>query len=701
VSTSRLASVVSCFLLAAVQCIGASAAATAPDWVRRAPVVGHANGDSRVTIKAYLGWQNESQLEQLVQEQVTPGSRHFGQFLTSDQFHAAYSPPAKNVAAVQNALTALGFHVQYTPASGLFVQASGTIAQIEQTFGVTENLYSYHHKTLRAVANEPVLPASLAGLVTYIEGLNDTRALMRPANVRRGALIRQAPTGSIPPPPFGFIATFPCSTYWGDHQATLETTPAFPYDSPLPLGICGYTPEQVRSAYGVDRISETGTNVRVAIADLYASPTIVADVNRFAKNHGLPPLTANNFTQLLAPNVNEVPQGDPCASSGWYGEETLDVTAVHAMAPDASILYVGGACDRVDVTDVGVAEEPLYEVIDRRLADIVSNSWGYFGEEDVSSSRLLIDRLQLLQAAAEGITVLVASGDDGDYTDSLSIASGSWPATSSYVTAVGGTSLLLFDSSGDKSEYGWANFYSYFTNPAIDPTNTVVTAQGWSAFFNGGGSGGGPSLVEPEPFYQFSTVPSILATQTVTNTGEVYPLKGRHRVTPDIAMLADPNTGFLDGETYTISSPPLDTGCTQLSSTTEYCELETGGTSAATPLFAGVMALVNERRFSKRQGPIGWVTPALYSLEVGNPGTDSAPIIDVNAPSEPLGSIFYYPGVVGLFATLDSTVDASGSVIENVDTSLRSAPGYDDVTGLGVPNVPKLVSVLGSWGAVP
>jgi subtilase family serine protease len=675
-----------------------------PAWLGQARELGPADENARVVIEAYLSWRNQSQLERLIQEQATPGNPRYGQFLTPEQFHAAFSPAFQDVALVQRTLSALGFNIRYTPASGLFVAASGTVRQIKQVFGVSQNLYSYRGKILRAHAEEPSLPAQLSGLVTYIAGLDDTRPLMKPALARplRAGTQPSSPTGVIPPP-VGSNNLYPCSYYWDDHQALLESPSPFPYGSDLPWQICGYTPQQVRAAYGADRVFETGRNVRVAIADLYVSSTLMADVNRYSANHGLPQLTSENFSEILQPGVNYVPAGDPCGSQGWLGEQTLDVTAVHSMAPNASILYVGGSCDQVDVVDEGVAEEPLYQVIDRRLADIITNSWTYIGEGDVSAARLSIDTFQLLQAAAEGITVLFASGDDGDSTQGappvIPVGSGSWPATSPYATAVGGTSLLLRNASGDKSEYGWANYFTTFSGtPVVSANATKVQDQGWGSFEYGGGSGGGPSLIVPEPFYQWNVVPNIFATLTYTAAGTPVPLNGPHRVTPDIAMVADPDTGLLEGQTLIVGTPPVDPGCTKTGETTEYCESPIGGTSLASPLFAGVMALVNERRFSQGLSAVGFVNPALYALHAGGVGS-SAPIVDVNAPSEPIGVLVFYPGFSFYgFATLDSYPAGNGSIVENVDSSLRSVPGYDNVTGLGAPWVPALLQALGGRG---
>jgi subtilase family serine protease len=163
-------------------------------------------------------------------------------------------------------------------------------------------------------------------------------------------------------------------------------------------------------------------------------------------------------------------------------------------------------------------------------------------------------------------------------------------------------------------------------------------------------------------------------------------------------MVADPDTGLLVGQTFLIGTPPVDPGCTKTGQTTEYCESAYGGTSLATPLFAGVMALVNDRRFTKGLSAVGFVNPALYALQVGETGSNT-PIVDVNAPSEPLGVLVFYPGFSFYgFATLDSYPESNGNIVENVDSSLRSVPGYDNVTGLGAPWVPALVKALGGRG---
>ena len=159
-------------------------------------------------------------------------------------------------------------------------------------------------------------------------------------------------------------------------------------------------------------------------------------------------------------------------------------------------------------------------------------------------------------------------------------------------------------------------------------------------------------------------------------------------------MLADPNTGMLYGETYAISGDPLvDAGCTTLSVQLEYCERRIGGTSLASPLFAGVLALADQARATKGLGTVGFVNPALYT-------TARSGLLDVQAPTGAtavLRNVEVDPTtLLTTLRTINSVPSsAKGSVIEGADTSLRTTTGYDNVTGLGTPMVPDLVAALG------
>lgn len=656
-------------------------------WLSRAKKVGSAKDAKEVRILVYLRFKNQRDLAALIDQQNTPGSQMYGKFLTPDQFRAQFAPDPSDVRQVEEALSGLGFTVGSKPTSGLFIEASGTVAQIKSAFHVSQNLYSYRGKTLRANAEPPTMPASMVGLVSYIGGLDESRTLMKPFRhvIRADAKSPDAPPGT------GVRPLSPCDTYYGDRLASVA--PADPtYGGLLGYAICGYDAQQLRLAYGADRVAQTGRGVRVAITDAYASPTIQNDVNTYSANHGLPTLDYTNFTQIVPPGIYDVPENpNVCGGAqSWYGEETLDLEMVHSMAPDAYLFYVGSE-------DCGESlSAALYNVIDNRLADIISNSWGA-GTDDIPAAAIEADNMAFMQAAAEGISVLFPAGDSGDLAAVNSVASGSWPATSPYVTAVGGTSLGLVNSSGYKAEWGWGTYLSLLHGWQISSDEASVTyTQGMDPYFFYGGGGGGLSLTQLQPAYQNGVVPLKLATNTTLANGVVIPLGAPRRVTPDIAMVGDPYTGVLTGQTYiTSTNPAVNAGCTALSSTTEYCERSIGGTSVSAPLFAGVLALVDQQRMANGNGPIGFANPALYRLNSGDIGS-SAPIFDISAPQYPVALLAHGLSSVNfLIAAVNSVPDQNFNIIQGVDSSLSTGGGYDNVTGLGVPNIPSFVQTLG------
>jgi subtilase family serine protease len=424
-----------------------------PSWAESAAKVGSASESQRVSIAVYLGFRNEQALRDLITEVSTPGGAHYGKYLTPAEFRAQFAPAAASVKLVQRELQKQGFHIDYTPASGLFVQASGTVAQIKSTFGVTQELYSHKGKVLRSNAESPRIPAAISGVVRFVAGLDESAMLRKPthSSLESPASLNtaDAKTPNAPPAPYTTIPSPVCSNYFGDHTGTLEVAAA-PYHATLPWVNCGYTPQQMRLAYGANEVRQDGTGVTVAIVDLYGSPTIVDDANRYAKNHGLPLLTAKNFTQILPAGIYNVPATDPCGPQGWYTEESLDVAAVHSMAPGAHIVFAGNVCS-------DPANAPLYSLIDEHTADIITNSYTYGTDADLPSWFITLENFYFEQADAEGITVMFSSGDDGDLiaATGIPVASGSWDDTSPFVTSVGGTSLALFNDKGEKKEWGW------------------------------------------------------------------------------------------------------------------------------------------------------------------------------------------------------------------------------------------------------
>jgi subtilase family serine protease len=678
---------------AAISVADAAGSGSVAPWVRSAQQVGVARDGTKVMITAYLGFRDRAGLEALVAAQSAPGNAQFGHHLTPAEFRAQFAPAAADVNKVSATLQKLGFTVGHIATSGFYVEASGTVAQIKSAFHVSQNLYKFHGQIMRANAQEPTLPAGLAGRVIFVGGLDETGLLRQPMHV--GPDEGAVPAAKILPGPDPILPPSFCSKYWGDHSATVTPAPS-PYGGTLPWLNCGYTPQQIRQAYGADKVKFDGTGVRVAIVDTYASPTIVFDADHYFKNHDVPLLNDNNFTQIVPAGIYNVSPSEPCGPQSWFTEESLDVESVHSMAPGAQIFYVGARyCDvRLD--------DALYDAIDNHVADIITNSWGENGEYS-SYYEEQVQNAGFLQAAATGISVLFSSGDYGDLSQFNGVVSGSWPSTSPYVTSVGGTTTALLDATGSKQETGWGTYRAYLTNPTVNSGGTKITDSGVTlpyAFY--AGAGGGPSLSQLQPSWQKGVVPSALADTTYSITGEPIPFSEPHRVTPDIALDADPYTGFRMGETFTVVTPGGDPGCVVNTKATnlEYCEFGEGGTSLSSPLFAGVLARVNEQRLANGLGTIGFVNPRLYQLAVGQPGATNTPIIDVLAPSSPVALLRGYlqiPNTVRL-VTVNSVPNAAcpNGICEGVDdVFLQTTPGYDDVTGIGTPYLPVLLKALG------
>jgi subtilase family serine protease len=609
----------------------ATLAGSAPPWATSSSFKSPANADDGVGFRVYLGWRNASAAEALAKSVSDPSSASYGKFVTPGQFRQQFAPSQSDVGNVQSWLKSQGFTLVYTPTNNHYVSAEGTVDQVETAFGVTLNEYSVDGQTLRAPASDLTIPSSLASVVSGVVGVDQTEDLTQPNNVGQDA-----------PPSAGFRNAQPCSAFWGEKLAT--TLPQYNHQT-QPYAPCGYTPAQLEGAYGVAGAIASGNDgrgVTVGIIDAYASPTILQDANTYSSRHGLPTLSNSQFTQVVAPGTYKRPDNPKQDPSAWYGEETLDVEAVHSMAPGANIVYVGSPNNRQDM------DAALNDVVDRHLADIVTNSYG-FPTELLPSGYVKPTNDTLIQAAAEGIGIYFSSGDDGDETAFVGYRTVDWPASSPWVTAVGGTSLGVDASNGYQFETGWGTTrYSLSSN-----------GKSWTAPVYLYGAGGGTSRLFPQPWYQAGVVPSSISGY----------FGGNGRAVPDVAAVADPTTGMLEGQTQ------------QFSTGVQYDEYRIGGTSLASPLFAGVMALADQRAGH----PHGFANPALYAQA----GTGAYHDVSGDGPT--------YGAVRSDFVNSE---DASGGIkytlrVMNTTGTLAVRPGYDDVTGVGSPNGAAFLAALG------
>ena len=542
---------------------------------------------------------------------------------------------------------------------------------MERAFQTRLGNYRLNGRTVRLAAKEMSVPASIGRSVAGTMGINQNVAT--PNDAASAAATRASGTNPFPPAPAAFITAKPCGAYYNQKIATV--TPPFGqgYPNKAPYNVCGYKPGQFRSAYNVGS-SSTGKGVTVAIIDAYGSATIASDATRYFKmNDPGNPFANAHFSQLLATPFN---QESACAASGWLTEQAIDVEAVHSTAPNAHILYVGAKnCFN---TGLFAAEQ---NVIDNRLADVVTNSWGDDAGDllDTPATKTAYDSIFML-AATTGMTIQFSSGDNGDNFNLFGFSSADYPTESPFVTSVGGTSLQVGKNGQQIGQLGWATGRSFKCTAnavGIFPGCTKSTLNTWLPVSYDGGGGGFTSYNYTQPWYQAPVVPSSLALRNENILGPT-PM----RVDPDISMDADPSTGFLIGLHQTFPNGKA------LYSQTRY-----GGTSLASPLLAGVIADADQVAIDAGGAAVGFLNPAIYRLN-----TVSGAIGDVlpggNQSQLRVDHAATYLGA-GAKGFLDSFreltyegpivyCDATGNCASRPNT-LSTAKGYDSMTGLGAP----------------
>jgi subtilase family serine protease len=595
---------------------------TVPGWATPARVAATPPASQKVSFTVALSLRNADTAERLAAAVSDPASDQYQKYLTPQQFNAQFAPSNDQVARVRKFLTSYGIKVDGVAEANRWVSATGTAAQVNKAFGTVIETYTWRGRTLKAPSKAVTVPSSVKADVLAVTGLDDGALLRRPQNRRI-----KPDTGSTGSPRNLRVeaaqpAPAQCSTFWGQNSQTL---PSAYGKTTFPTHICGYSPDQLQSAYEVKPAlvgGQNGHGVTVAIIDAYASPTMQADADEYATTFGQPKFAKGQYTEKVFKPFGL--QAECGGEEGWNGEETLDVEAVHSLAPGAKIHYVGARdCDQ------GIAEAINY-VVQHKAADIVSNSYGNRGE-DIPAAEIAKEHAMLVQAAAEGIGFYFSSGDSGDEVTlgNTPSAQPDYPASDPFATAVGGTSLGIDAAGQYQFETGWGTDVD-----RVDYTKTppVYTEPVPGSFFFG--AGGGTSTLFPQPSYQRGKVPAALSRQFGGAPA---------RVVPDVAAIADPFTGFVIGETLG--------GQFRLDSI--------GGTSLACPVFAAIQAVAS----TGRRTPIGFANPLLYGLK----------------------SSVYHDVVPSRVPVAVATPSGSALVTFDRDSTLATLFGYDNVTGLGSP----------------
>lgn len=488
---------------------------------------------------------------------------------------------------------------------------------------------------------------------------------MQPSNptgpvIVGGPIKRSVPT-EAGDPTLPTTTSTACSPDWGGTPAT-GLPPG--YNKPDPLVVCGYSPKQLRAAYGVTASGFTGKGAIIGVVDAYGSPTMRADANQFATSVGDQAFGAAQYMESVDRDAWKHLGDGVCETpAAWGGEEALDVEMAHGLAPSADVHYFGAAsCQDQDIAAT------LAGIVDVHAADVVTGSFGEImhaagdgDDADIDPALIAQEDQIFVTGAAEGIGFAFASGDCGDQAPGLSgpgcdagsaRAQVEWPAASPWVTAVGGTALAVAADGTRHWEVPMGDLRS-----DLSGDGTAWTPFPGTFYFGGGG---GTSEDFDQPAYQKSVVPTDLA-HTAAGGSKI---STAMRMVPDLALDGDLLTAVRTGHT----DPTLG----------GYGQDVVGGTSAAAPMFAAVQA----DAMQASGGALGFANPALYK----------------RAGTKQLTDIVDHPK--GAPATISAVVDHGmfGDSHEarlyklDADHGLPARKGYDTATGLGSPTAAYITS---------
>lgn len=561
----------------------------------------------------------EADLQALLAAQQDPASPLYHQWLTPDQFAARFGMAQQDIEAVNSWLQQQGFAIDYVNRSRNAVHFSGTVGQFESAFQTQMHYYAIEGVRHFGPSTALSVPAAIAPVVQAITNVSDLNR-PRPMHITPRAAFTSSASGNV------FFAP-------GDIQTTYDM-------SPLTMN------------------GDTGIGQTIAI--MGQSYVQVSDIEAFEAAAKLPKKDPN---LVLVPGTGN----DSTTSNRDESESDLDLEWSGAMAPGANIVFVYTGSN----TSYGVYDSAAYAV-DQKIGNIISLSYSSCETELSATSYAQIDAI-FKQASAQGQTVLAASGDSGStscYGDkTLSTAQQeaemvNYPASSAYVTGVGGTEITAADSTSSNSTYWIAASGS----DVLTSAKTYIPEIAWNDDSSQNGlssSGGGVSTLVARPSWQAGVqgIPS-----------------GSMRLVPDISFYSSPiYPGYLYCTSDSTSWNTGQTGsCTngfRDSSTNGYLTVA-GGTSFATPIFAGMLADLNQKLgYATGQGNIN---PVLYKLAG-------------NSSYYPTSSTVYFHDV-----TQGNNNCTAGSQYCSSTAGYSAGVGYDEVTGLGSLDIGN---IAGIWPA--
>jgi len=607
--------------------------------------------------------EQEGALTQLLEDQQNKNSANFHAWLTPDQFGKQFGPSDADVQAVTDWLTRQGFQVGKISAGRTVIEFSGNVAQAQNAFHTQIHRFAVNGKERFANVSDPSIPQALSPVVRGVMGLHSFRK--KPYVHLVGNFRRDSSTGETKP-----LLTFT------DVNGTFY----------------GVGPADFAKIYDISGFDGTGTSIAVVAR----SNILITDVESFQTMFGM----TKKDPQIILNGA------DPGLVSGDETESDLDVEWAGAVAPGANIILVASESTQTDGVD-GVDASGLY-IVDNNVAPILSDSYGSCESAMGASGNAYYQSLWQ-QAAAEGITVVVAAGDNGpagcdDPSTETAATMGlaiSGLASTPYNVAMGGTD---FNQINNWSTY-WSPNGDSNTNNVYPSALSYIPEMTWND--SCAGQSGGVSACASATATTGLTLaagsggPSTCGVwNTAGTTCSGYPkptwqqnvtLSDTVRDIPDVSLFAsDGGFGGTVKSFYVICESDQnitgDANCnlTNRSNNVPYHDFQAvGGTSAATPTFAGIVALVNQKT-GQRQGNINYV---LYNLANGSNKSSVFHDVTTGNISVPCAGNSPNCSATSTSATGVMTTTSGGTTI-----AYTAGTGYDLATGWGSVDVGQLLT---------
>src|SRR6266568_2320454 len=529
--------------------------------IQQAHLVQNTNPTQQLNLSIGMRLRNSSDLDSLLSGIYDPNSSQYHHYLTPDQFNQFFAPTSDQVQQVVSYLQSQGMTVTSVAPNNLLIDATATVAQVQQAFSVQIKTYQAGNHTFYANTASPSVPTSISQLITSIGGLDNS--------VQYHPLYRRM------------------IKHIQNHGVALAAPG-------------GFGPKDVSGAYNATPLQNAGIlgdNQSVALFELDGYQQ--SDVTQYFQTYGQ---ATPNISNVLVDGFNGA------AGQGAI-EVELDMEVVGALAPHANQIVYEGPNTTQGLNDT------YNQIVHDNKAHVVSISWGLCETYSGGAELQTLDTI-FKQGASQGITFFAASGDSGAYDCGDGMLGVDSPASDPYITGVGGTNLQL-NAGAYGSESVWSN-----------PNDTQRSP-------NGAGGGGGVSNTFGKPSWQ---------SGPGTQSG--------NREVPDVSADADPATGYATYCTVTNAGCP-STGW-----------ITVGGTSAAAPLWAGSMALIDQYLQSQGKAAVGSANPALY----------------------------------GLFKTQQQP-SAFHDVTSGTNLHYAATTGYDMASGIGTPDVNNIAHDFASSGS--